>query len=86
MNEESTMRLKLERYKLKEEEDEELSEEEITEKEELTLNLNDLKERLSNAEDNMSFCQSKHQEVMLSNPNIFDIDTEIIYQKTYETV
>ena len=50
------------------------------------MNLNDLKERISNAEDNLNFCQNKHKQVLESNPNTFDVDTEIIYQKTYETL
>ena len=84
LNEDSSTKLKFERLKLKE--DDELTEEEIIEKEELNMNLNDLKERISNAEDNLSFCQNKYKQVLESNPNAFDVDTEIIYQKAYETI
>ena len=50
------------------------------------LNLNDLKERLSNAEDNLSFCHKKYNDLLGNNPNIFDLDTDVIYQKTYENI
>lgn len=84
LTEDSSTKLKFERLKLKQEE--ELAEQQIAQREQLALNLNDLKERISNAEDNLNFCQNKHKQVLESNPNAFDVDTEIIYQKTYETI
>lgn len=40
-----------------------------------------------NAEDNLSFCQTKYEEILKSNRHeIFDVDTEVIYQKMYEEV
>ena len=51
------------------------------------MNVNDLQERINNAEDNLVFCGNKHSEILSSNrAEIFDLDTEVIYQKAYESV
>lgn len=46
------------------------------------LNINDHKDRLVNAEDNMKFCAEKYQQLLEVSSNVyFDIDSELLYRK-----
>jgi hypothetical protein len=47
------------------------------------MNINDLKERISNAEENLHFCHNKHNQIMNEKIDYFDFDTYVFYNKSF---
>ena len=60
----------------------------------MELNVNDLHERITNAEENLAFCEQKYQQILQdasvnkkdkeeADSTFFDVDTEVIFNKMY---
>jgi hypothetical protein len=84
LNDDSTFKLRLERIKLKEEG--ELTEEDLTTREELELSLNDLRERITICEDSINFCKNKYAAIVDEHNEYFDMDSFILYNRQYDNL
>lgn len=54
-------------------------------KQELEMSINDLRERMIIAEDTINFCRNKYDSILGDEVEYFDLDTQILYNKSFES-
>lgn len=81
----ASYRIQLERLQL-EEEERELAEEELASREELSMRVDELKERIASCADGLKYSQGHYSAIMASHFEPFDMEAQVIFHPAYNSL